>query len=155
MNRQSLKRSKKYEDQHSSKTEFPYRLKILRQDLTEANFAARTLDCGRCIVILGQSCQAEAVAVVEWIEDVHRRRLHGIQTTYSTTQFPVRQGAPFPLPRLTCGQDIRKKDKHYIILFFINIFTNDIIVIVILARVAQDVNLVPLFLEMSIKVSRR
>lgn len=90
---------------------------IKTQDLTEADFAARTLNRGRCIVILGQSRQTEAVAVVERIEDVHRRRLHGIQTTYSTAQFPVRQGAPFPLPCLTCRQKIRKKKGKYYIIF--------------------------------------
>jgi len=72
------------------------------EELTKADFAARTLDRGRRIVIFGQGRQAEAIAVVKRVEDVHRRRFHGIQTTNATAQFPVRQSAPFPLFCLTC-----------------------------------------------------
>lgn len=61
------------------------------------------------MVIFGQSRQAEAVAVVNSVEDVHRQWFHGIQTTDPTAQFPVRQGAPFPLSRLTCKRGGKKR----------------------------------------------
>lgn len=67
-----------------------FRARKLFFSLTEADFAARTQNGGRCNMILGQSSQAEAVAVVERVEDVYRRGLHGVQTTDTAAKFPVR-----------------------------------------------------------------
>lgn len=103
-NKPSLKQNRKEKTERVLQTD-------VEEGLTEADFAARTLDRGRRNVILGQSRQAEAVAVVKRVKDVHRRWFHGIQTADSTAQFPVRQGAPFPLSRLTCEQ-LRKKKKN-------------------------------------------